>query len=253
MIFHTFGSRDNSVIVLLHGMLTPWQIWEDAIEHFSKEHFVVVPELDAHTEDKPSSFVSVEEEAEKIRKYLTENFGGEVYALCGLSMGGRIAATVAGMEGLKIRDLVLDGAPLKKLPGILAGIMKKSYISIIAKSKKRDPKVIESCKRDFLPERYHEYFFRIADNMENDSIGRILDSVFSSFTFKPYGKDMNILFMHGTKGNESVSKKCAVKMKAANPQTEIRCYDGYAHARLACFEPKKWVREVSEFLEKSRG
>ena len=55
--------------------------------------------------------------------------------------------------------------------------------------------------------------------------------------------------MHGTKGNESVSKKAAIKMKEVNPQTQIRCYRGYAHARLLSFEQTKWIEEVKGFLE----
>ena len=248
MIFHTFGNSENNAVILIHGMLNPWQIWEDAVSVLSKDYFVIVPELDAHTEDKPSRFTSVEKEAEQLRDYLVKNHNGELYALCGLSMGGRIAATLAGMDGIKTKHLVLDGAPLKKMPKILIGFMKKSYISIIEKSKKRDPKVIESCKRDFLPERYHEYFFRVADNMENESINNILDSVFGEFRYKTYDSDTKILFMHGTKGNEIVSKKAAITMKEVNPQTEIRCFDGYSHARLACFEPQNWIKEVSQFL-----
>ncbi len=152
------------------------------------------------------------------------------------------------MDGISISTLVLDGAPLKKMPKLLIGFMKKSYISIIEKSKKRDPKIIERCKRDFLPERYHGHFFRIADNIEAESINIILDSVFSDFQYKTYESSMKILFMHGTKGNESVSRKCAVKMKEVNPQTVIRCFDGYAHAQLACFEPENWIKEVLKFL-----
>ena len=248
MIFHTFGNAESKVIMLIHGMLTPWQIWEDAVSVLTKEYYVVVPELDAHTEDKTSRFSSVQNEAEQIRDYIIQNFRGKLYAICGLSMGGRIAATVAGMDGISISKLVLDGAPLKKLPKILTGFMKKSYISIIEKSKKRDPKVIENCKKDFLPERYHDYFFKIADNIEAESINIILDSVFSDFQYKTYDSSMKILFMHGTKGNESVSRKSAVKMKEANPQTVIRCLDGYAHAQLACFEPENWIKEIMQFL-----
>ena len=35
MIFHTFGNKENKAIMLLHGMLTPWQIWEDAVSVLS--------------------------------------------------------------------------------------------------------------------------------------------------------------------------------------------------------------------------
>lgn len=99
---------------------------------------MVVPELNGHTEDEISEFVSVEDEAEQIRQYLMKRFKGRVYALCGLSMGGRIAATLAGMQDVHFDCLVLDGAPLQKMPMLLVSIMKNSYIHIINKSKQRE-------------------------------------------------------------------------------------------------------------------
>ncbi len=59
---------------------------------------------------------------------------------------------------------------------------------------------------------------------------------------------MKILFMHGTKGNEVISMKSAAMMKQINPQTVIKCYKGYAHGRLACFEQPKWIKEVEEWI-----
>ena len=50
-------------------------------------------------------------------------------------------------------------------------------------------------------------------------------------------------------GNETVSRKAAIRMKEVSPQTEIRCYKGYAHAYLACFEQQKWIGEVSKWLK----
>ena len=188
MIFHTYGQKDNKAIVLIHGMLTPWQIWNTAIESFKRDYYVIVPELDGHTEITPSEFHSVEEETEKIHKYIMDELGGQVYLLAGLSMGGRIAATLAKNEDLKIENLTMV------------------------------------------------------------SIDNVINSVFSDFVVTKYGSDMKILFMHGTKSNESVSRKCAIKMKSVNPQTEIRCFDGFAHAELACFKSEQWVKEVEAFI-----
>ena len=249
MQIHTFGDKDNKVVVLIHGMLTPWQMWQDAIEYFKKDYYIVVPELDAHTQHEISRFESVQAEADKISKYIKENLGGKVYMLCGLSMGGRIAATVAKDKSLMIERLVLDGAPLKRMPGILVSFMKSSYKSIIKKSKARDKKIIESCKKDFLPEELIPDFLAVADKMEDTSIDNILESVFSDFEYVKYNSNMKILFMHGTKGNESVSKKCAAMMKKVNPQTVIKCYKGYTHARLACFEQPKWIKEVAAWMQ----
>ena len=249
MIFHTFGNNTNKVVIFIHGMLTPWQIWNEAIEYWSKDYYVIVPELDAHTEETKSTFESVEKEAEKIKNYLCDTVGGKVYMMCGLSMGGRIAATVAKFEDIHIENLVLDGAPLCSTPKLLMWIMKNNYKSIIRKSQKRDPKVLESFKKDFLPEVHLENYLKIADNMEEICINNIIDSVFNEFEYMKIDSGCRILFMHGTKGNETVSRKAAIRMKEVSPQTEIRCYKGYAHAYLACFEQQKWIGEVSKWLK----
>ncbi len=248
MIFHTFGNKGNKAVILIHGMLTPWQIWNCAAGAFEKDHYVVVPELDGHTEEAATAFDSVDEEADKISGYIRDELEGKVYLLAGLSMGGRIAATIAKNSDISIQNLVLDGAPLTKMNGLMKSIFKKNYTSIINRSRARDPKILESAKKGFLPEERIEDFLKIADNIEPGSINRVIDTVFADFEYIAYRKDMRILFMHGTKGNEAVSRKCAGKMKEANPQTEIREYKGYAHAELACFKPEQWVKEVEEFL-----
>ena len=248
MVFHTFGNKEKPVAVMIHGMLTPWQIWKSAAERLSEDYYLIIPELDAHTEDEPSFFVSVEEEADKIKEYVMENSGGNISLLCGLSMGGRIAATLAALPGIMVENLVLDGAPLKSMPKILINIMKKNYKQIIEKSRKRDPKILESARKDFLPEKYIPDYLKIADNMDEKSIENIMDSVFSAFDFKKYENVNTILFIHGTKGNEVVSKKSALKMKEFNPQTEIKCFKGYAHAELLCFKEDEWIAEVQNRL-----
>ena len=248
MKFHTFGNDDGKTILLIHGMLNPWQIWKDVSDAFADEYYVVIPELDAHTQGETSEFLSVEDEAAKICDYLIENGKEKLYMICGLSMGGRISATLAGMPQITVENLILDGAPLLSMPKIMIGFMAKSYAKIIEKSKNRDPKVIESFKKDFLPERYLNDYFALADYMNEQSIKNAFNSVFSKFEFRKYDASCNILFMHGTKGNESVSKKAAIKMKEVNPQTEIRCFEGYAHAQLLSFETSKWIKEVKNFL-----
>lgn len=249
MEFHTFGYNTNPAIVFIHGMLTPWQIWDEAIEYFQKDYFVIVPELDGHTEEKKSSFQTVEQEAEIIKKYLSDTVGGKVFMVCGLSMGGRIAATLAGYEDVEIENLVLDGAPLCSVTGLMKLVMKNNYISIVRKSKQRDFKTMESFKKVFLPEKHLANYLRLADNMEETSIHNMIYSIFNKFEYKDINSNCRILFMHGTKGNESVSRKAALKMKEVNSQTEIKCYKGYAHAYLACFEPQKWIGEVSQWLK----
>ena len=73
MIFHTFGNDSGKAILLIHGMLNPWQIWKEVSDAFSNEYFVIIPELVAHTQEEASEFISVDDEAVKIRDYLQKN------------------------------------------------------------------------------------------------------------------------------------------------------------------------------------
>ncbi len=248
MIFHTYGKKENKAIVLIHGVLTPWQIWNTAIRKFKRNYYVIVPELDAHTEVTPTVFHSVGEEADKIHDYIMEELNGHVFLLAGLSMGGRIAATLAKREDIKAENLVLDGAPLAKVNPLMKAVMKSNYKKIIMKSKMHDAKILEQAKKVFLPEDMIPYYIKIAENMIMVSVDNIIDSVFTVFDYPEYPSDMKILFMHGTKGNEQVSRKCALKMKKENPQTEIRSFEGLSHAELACFKPQQWTDEVERFI-----
>ena len=231
MIFHTFGDDNNQSILFIHGVLTPWQIWEDAIRQFSKESCVIVPALDAHTEEEQSVFESVDKEVLLIEEHIIGNHGGKVSMVCGLSMGGLIAAKLAAKGSIEIETLVLDGAPLIKVPGIATRIMQSTYLSIIRRSQKREPKIIKSFKKTFLPEKHLDSYLKIADNMTDESIRNMIGSVCKGFDFVSYSPDMKILFMHGTKGNEAISEKAAKKLKKMN------------------FEPHKWINEVTGFKD----
>ncbi len=250
MEFHIFGNKSNKAVVLIHGVLTPWQIWERQIEVLKENYCVIVPALDGHIEEHESEFISIENEAQQIEEYLSKEQIEDVFALCGLSMGGVIAYKIFERQNIRIENLIMDGAPLVKMSFISEKAMTAAYTSIIHKSKKRDRKTFENFKKDFLPERYLESFLKFADTMTDNTIKNMLHSVCSG-GFTPVAGQLctRILYLHGTKGNEVYSKKSAQKMKKHYPDMEIKCFDGYKHAELAVYEPDKWLDTVISFLK----
>ena len=249
MEFHTFGDKSNKPIVLIHGALTPWQIWERQIEVLKEKYYVIVPALDGHIEEHESEFLSIENEAQQIENFICKNEIGTVFAICGLSMGSVIAHKIFERNNLQIENLVLDGAPLVKMSFIAEMVMTSAYKSIIHKSKKRDRKTLENFKRDFLPEKYLENFLNFADTMSDTTVENMLHSVCAgNFTPANNTSSTKILYMHGTKGNEVYSIKSAKKMKKYYTGMDIKCFDGYKHAELAVYEPDKWLDTVVYFL-----
>ncbi len=251
MKFHTFGNKNNKTVILIHGVLTPWQIWEKQIDVLKEKFYVVVPALDGHIEDSASEYISVENEAEQIESYVIKELNGKVFTLCGLSMGGVIAFKIFERSNLDIDFLVLDGAPLIKNSLLSEKVMSNAYKSIIHKSKKRDKKTLENFKKDFLPEKYLSSYLKIADTMSDKTVENMIHSVCAS-KFVPCVNKNNtgILFLHGTKGNEVYSVKTARLMKKHFPDMAVKSFDGYKHAELAIYKPEEWLEAVTSFISK---
>lgn len=249
MNFKTFGDPKNKIMVLIHGVMTPWQIWQKQADEFMRHYFVIIPVLDAHDEECPSEFVSLEDEARKIEDYILENYGDRVYALCGLSMGGAIANVIFGNGRLKVDRLVFDGAPLIPLNKLMIKMMTASYLSILHGSQKRDERTLENFKKNFLPEEYLESFLKFTDTMSDESMKNIVNSALSGKMTEKGDKDTRILFFHGTKGNEAAAKRSAALVKGFYPNTEVCCLKGYAHCELCVYKTDDWIERVEKFLK----
>ena len=250
MNFHVYSKSDAPKIILIHGTLTPWQMWEEQIKFFRQKYHVTVVALDAHEEDKISEFMSIEHEAQQIEKYCLENYGGEVFAVCGVSMGGAIANIIWRNGIVKIKNLVMDSAPIMPMGSIAAKIMTNNYISIIRKSKKRDPKTIENFKKHFLPEKYLEPFLKIADNMTEGSIRNMINTVCKSeLCIGIPHNETKILYIHGTKGTEFFQMKCGAHIKKYYPETKVICFRKMGHCEAAIYKPVSWLEVVENFLQ----
>lgn len=249
MLVHEFVDGNKPTMVLIHGVLTPWQIWMPQITAFKQKYNIYAIALNAHTEEAACEFVSVPAEAEEIVGYFKAKNIDTIDALCGISLGGKIAFEIWKSDKLNICNLIMDGAPLVACPRFAVNIMINNYKSIIYKSKARDKKVIESFKKNFLPEKYLESYLKIADLMSDKSIENMISSAFAGGKIKGVQSQSRILFIHGTKGNEVLSKKAANYMKKYYPITEVVCFKGDAHCYKAIYEPEKWIRVVEEFLK----
>lgn len=249
MIFHTFGDVSKPKMVLIHGVLCPWQMWDEVVEYYREKYYIIVPELDGHTQNISTRFDSVEDEAARIEKYLALCGISEVDTVCGLSMGGRIAAMLWKRGNVAIKKLVLDGAPLVPASGFVSKVVVNFYIDIVQKCKQRDPKTIENSKKNFLPEKYTEPFLRLIDKMEGDSITNVCRSVLGGdFATNLSTEGMKILYMYGTKSNEMLSKKSAKLIKKHYCGIKLVKCKGMMHAELLCFHTQEWLKTVDAFL-----
>lgn len=252
MEFHTLGQIGNPVILLIHGALTPYEIMLPVAEHFKDSYRVIIPALDGHTKTEKSTFVSIENEAEKIEAYLREKEITEIFCVCGLSLGGAVAHKLLSRGNIRILNTVLDGAPLVKSPALLTRIMTGNYLDILKKSKERDKKTLDNFCRYFLPENYLTCYLEFIDKMSEDSIVNMLKSVGESTLDTNLDlKATRLLYLHGTRMNEYLSKKSAKKITKLYPEATVVCFKGDAHCRCAIYEPEDFAQVVLDYIKQA--
>ncbi len=249
MKFHIFGDKNCPLIILIHGMMTPWQILRTAADFFCKNYCVLIPELDGHTQGCESTFSSIDEEAKIIEEYVLKDFSQEVFAVCGLSMGGVIAYRLLLRNNLRIKNLIMDGAPLLGYGKFMSYVMTKQYFSIAEKSRKRHKKTLKNFSKAFLPEKYLNDFLSFIDYTSDESIRNIISSLKASH-ISPIlpTENTKILYLHGTTMNEMLSKKTARLIAKYYPTACVVSFKGDSHCQGAIYEPLDWAKVVEDFF-----
>lgn len=249
MIFHKFGKEDKPLIVFIHGAFQPWQSILPTAKHFEEDYHVVIPALNSHTSEMKTEFISIKKEAEEIENYITSNYGGEVFALCGLSMGGAIAYTILANQKLKIKNVILDGAPLVPAGSMLKSIMTNNYLAIAEKSKARDKKTLKNFGKNFLPEKYLDDYLAFIDNTSNESIKNMIASVSNvSFSTDINLENTKLMYIHGTKANEYLAKKSARLIARHYIDAYVITFKGDRHCQCAIYEPDDWAEVAKDFF-----
>ena len=252
MKFHLFGKERAPIILLLHGIQTPWQIWQKQIEFFQNDYQVIVPALNGHEEDNKSEFESLEKEVEAIENYFIVNDYKNIFAVCGISMGGVLAYKLWISGRVKIHHLVMDGAPLTAYNKLVQKAMTKQYLAITYKARKRDKKTIENFSKFFLPSEYLESYLKIADNMSDQTIRNLVASLGKNELASPSDQSgEEILYLYGTESNELFSKKTAKQLKRNYPNAVIIKLDGYGHTQKMIDEPDDWLKLVDNFISRN--
>jgi len=248
MQFYIFGKTDAPRIILIHGVLCPWQVLREHAELLAEKHCVIVPALDGH-DGTDEEFVSTEQQAEKIENYCIEHFGSDVFAVCGQSMGGVITHHIWANGRLRCRHVIMDGAPLVPAGAIPTAVMTHSYIDILRGSKARRKRTLENFKKHFLPERFLPDYLAFIDHMSEKSLRSLLRSVFHSRLRTDIHSDARVLFIHGTAANELLAVKSAKLIKKHYPDAAVIRFDGAAHCEMALSDPNGWCGIIMDFCE----
>ena len=109
MHYVEYGKENNNIILLLHGGGLSWWNYEDTAKSLQKDFHIILPILDGHAEsDKP--FTTIEDNAAEIIAFIDTLFGGSVFMIGGLSLGGQILLEILSQRNNICKYAIIESA-----------------------------------------------------------------------------------------------------------------------------------------------
>ena len=244
-----YGNKDNKKIILIHGFQSPYQIWDEYIKYYENDYHIIVPILPGHNPNNKEEFISLKECAKELEEYFISNYGNDVYAIYGMSMGGVLTATIWENKRLNIEKVIFDGSPLVSFNNIIKKFMIIFYIDITHKSKERDKKTLEQAVNNIITKDKLEELLQVLDNMSDTTIINYINNIGN---FKLSNnidvENTKIYYYYGTKINEMLAKKTAKYILKNYPNANIKRFNGKGHCENSLMNPNEMIKELDKVL-----
>lgn len=246
MNYLTFGNKNNKALLFIHGMASSALLCYGNILKYLNDYYVVLVEVDGHSDNVDKDFTSIEKCCNDIEKYVEENLNGHIFGLCGFSMGAVIAIELIGRGNIIVDKVVLD-APITIKMGIMARPFTLCFVKGI--------KMIQDGKN--IP----KFLFNRIMGKDNTSVIDMLYKNITSTTIKrvcnfiykyeiPKNlKNYNntVLFLRGSK--EKYPKKTAKILRKHLPQLQEKVFNNSAHGEYLHKHPLEYTNELLNFFK----
>lgn len=109
MRYVEYGKENNNIIFLLHGGGLSWWNYEEVAKSLQNDYHIILPIMDGHAEsDRP--FTTIEDNAAEIIAFIDAHFGGCVFLIGGLSLGGQILLEILSQRNNICKCAIIESA-----------------------------------------------------------------------------------------------------------------------------------------------
>lgn len=131
MTVHEFGEKGKPIIMLFPGTMCYWKgNFGGVIDRLSEKFFVAAVAYTGFDENDTESYVSVEDELKRIEKYINENYGGEICAAYGCSLGGSFVAQLAARHNIKMQYGIIGSSDMDQSGSFKASLMSALMVKV---------------------------------------------------------------------------------------------------------------------------
>ena len=245
MEYKEYGSKNNDIIILLHGGGLSWWNYIDEISLLENEFHIVIPILDGHS-GSDTNFTSIESNALEIINFINKNYNGKVKLIGGLSLGGQILLEILSKNPDICECAIIESAlvmPMDFTYKMIEPIFNLSYGLI---SKKWFSKLqFKSLK---LKKSLFALYYEDTCKITKDNLIAFMKSN-SNYEVKntlSHTKAKTLVLV-GSK-ERPIMKKSATKIVHLIPNSELEVLQGYYHGDISINHADDYVERVKRFV-----
>lgn len=240
-----FGQQNPNVIMLLHGGGLSWWNYREAAQKLAEQYHVVLPVLDGHA-DSDTPFSTIEENAASLISYIDTNFGGQILALGGLSLGGQIAVEMlsqrkdicryALLESALVKPMKLTHALIEPTFGMSYGLIKQKWFAKLQADFLGIPKAL-----------FDDYYRDTCAISKADMIAFLKAN--SIYTIKSGLSETKakVKIAAGAKEQKNM-RDSAVLLNQAIPGSSMEILPELRHGDLSLSKPERYVKILTDWI-----
>lgn len=130
MKVYEFGDETKPVIVLLPGTCCSWRSFDGVRDGLTKQFRVACVSYDGFDENENTTFLSMQDEVEKIEDYILQKHGGEICAVYGCSLGGTFVGLLAARNRVHIHYGIIGSSDFDTTGPFLARLETKVVVKL---------------------------------------------------------------------------------------------------------------------------
>jgi pimeloyl-ACP methyl ester carboxylesterase len=246
MLIKEFGNKNAPVFVALHGGGLSWWSLQKVIDLLKTDYHVITPIIDGHGEDHATTFISIQDSAQKLIAYIDQNCDGQVFALSGLSIGAQIMTEVLSIRPNIAKYAVIESALVYPIKGVSSMVV-PTYELCYGLIKKRWFSKMQA-KAMCVPAEMFEQYFQDSLKITKQSLINITRSN-GNYSLKGSIADTKSKVLIIVGENEiGLMKKSARRLHETIKGSELQIAAAMKHGEMDLCYPDKFVEIIRNFI-----
>ena len=246
MHYVEYGKENNNIILLLHGGGLSWWNYEDTAKSLQKDFHIILPILDGHAEsDKP--FTTIEDNAAEIIAFIDTHFGGSVFMIGGLSLGGQILLEILSQRNNICKYAIIESALV--IPSkITHSMIKPAFGSCFGLIQYKWFSKLQFKSLKIKPDLFDCYYKDTCDISKNDMIAFLQANSLYSLKESIKSCEAKVFVFVGEKENNTMLKSAEMIHQTLR-NSFLQVIPKLYHGEFSINHGKDYANKIREIIE----